>query len=80
MRDSIETLQKKRQQELENVLERAERMNDAAGDFATVSRRARVRMWLRSNKWTIRIICTAVVLILCAVVTVVIVLKSKGII
>ncbi|XP_078612488.1 uncharacterized protein LOC144882527 [Branchiostoma floridae x Branchiostoma japonicum] len=80
MRDNIQNLVNERERRLENVLERAERVQNAAGDFARVTRRARVRVWLRSNKWAVRIICTAVVLILCAVVTAVIVLKTKGII
>ncbi|XP_035689973.1 uncharacterized protein LOC118425281 [Branchiostoma floridae] len=79
MRSNVEKLVNEREERLENVLGRSEKLHDAAGSFARVSRRARVRIWLRSNKWTICIICTAVVLILCAVVTV-IVLKSKGVI
>ncbi|XP_019646244.1 PREDICTED: uncharacterized protein LOC109486489 [Branchiostoma belcheri] len=81
MRNNVENCLNNHNRRLEDALERTEQLNDVGSDFARVSRRARVRMWLRSNRRAI-CICTAVVLviILAGVMATVAVLISKGII
>ncbi|KAI8505053.1 hypothetical protein Bbelb_171620 [Branchiostoma belcheri] len=80
MRNNIETLWNQLVGSLQNLLGRTEELVDVASDFAKVSRRARVRMWLRSNRRTICICTTVVLVVIAGVIATVVVLISKGII
>ncbi|KAI8505052.1 hypothetical protein Bbelb_171610 [Branchiostoma belcheri] len=53
VRNNVEKLVNEREQRLGSLLEKGERLEDAAADFAKVSRRVRIKLCLRAHKWRI---------------------------
>ncbi|CAH1248230.1 Hypp8100 [Branchiostoma lanceolatum] len=60
VRDIVENKIAERDKQLQDLTRVAEDLEKAGKQFATVSRKVHVKMWLRSRKWTIFMICMVV--------------------
>ncbi|XP_078679892.1 uncharacterized protein LOC144915394 isoform X2 [Branchiostoma floridae x Branchiostoma belcheri] len=80
VRNNVEKLVNEREQRLGSLLEKGERLEDAAADFAKVSRRVRIKLCLRANKWRIAAAVGVILAVVVVVVIVVVVLENEGII